>query len=216
MAAVLEKFVPDRLGCLLGWFAYETTTERVTMGYPLDDATLVWARTLRHAPQRSDSLPVVRFNAAAGTLSWVAFLLDDGSEWVGAFGAGPLSQAQKVERCPDKKHAFVIARGQGYLLNVADRKLEMITQEERLTDVVIGPRHPWFVAVSSSHIYLYTARERIYRSKRSFDALVLDDCDEEIVQGRCLREGIWRAFALDINALQLTLGQHVVTTPRGY
>jgi hypothetical protein len=127
-----------------------------------------------------------------------------------------LSQAQKVERCPDKKHAFVIAKGQGYLLDVTNRKLEMITREERLLDVVIGPTHPWFVAVSKSHVFLYTAKERIYRSNASFDALVLDDCDEEIVQGRCLRQGIWRAFALDVNALQLTLGQHVVTTPRGY
>ena len=186
------------------------------MGYPLDDATLVWARTLRHAPRRNDSLPVVRFNAAAGTLSWFAFLLDDGSEWVGAFGAGPLSSARKVEKCPDKRHAFVIARGQGYLVNVVEQKLEMTTQEEHLIDVVIGPMHPWFVAVSRTKIYLYTPKERVYCSEMTFEALVLDDCDEEIAQGRCLLDGIWRAFALDINALHLMLGQHVVSTPRGH
>jgi hypothetical protein len=89
------------------------------------------------SPTISGSIDEVHFSAV-GNCTWVRFSDDaDCDDWCGVFGPGHSGRSAAVADAADR--CFVIAGGQGYLIDVYSRELLHKSQHAWLTSVIAVP-----------------------------------------------------------------------------
>ena len=133
-------------------------------------------------PPISGTVDEVRFDAV-GDCSWVRFADAVGAQWCGVFGPGCVrGRAAAVN--PDGQ-AFVIASGQGYLVDVNTRKLLHKTACEWLIAAIAVPGRDVFVACTYTNLVAYSPLGCVWGSDRvSVDRIELAEVSGSKVRGR--------------------------------
>lgn len=119
-------------------------------------------------PPTSGEFTELRFNAV-GDCAWVRF--DAAESWVGVFGHGAFGSSAAVATSEADETAFVVAGGQGYLLDRSACEVVHLSEFDYLKSVIAVPESSLYVACSDtgSDLILRTHPKRPWTSSRYVD-----------------------------------------------
>lgn len=152
-------------------------------------------------PPISGTIDEVFFNAI-GECTWVLFK-DGFDQWAGVFGRG-LWGADSVIPFGNDDEAFVISRGQGYVVNLTDRSLTYMTNENELEDAIISHNKQFVIACDAFCLFMYNTGGLEWRSERiSYGGIRLTHTSEKYLYGEV--DGIedWEKFSLDLESKKI-------------
>ena len=89
----------------------------------------------------------------AGSCTWIQFTDSNYEEWCGIFGQGTVATANSA-LVNTKGICFVIAHGQGYLININSRQLLHKIENDWLISVVSIPEKDVFVVCDWTNLSL--------------------------------------------------------------
>jgi hypothetical protein len=148
-------------------------------------------------PPISGSVPEY-WHDAWGDCVWVHFDAADGREWAGAFGATGVTGSTVVALFGGDRSAFVIARGQGYIIDTGSRELRHRTECESLVDVLALPGRDLVAACDSWNLFVYAPAGLVWKSERiAVDGIRMEAAGPAELAGSC-DVGDRRSFRLDL------------------
>lgn len=159
-----------------------------------------FVEVLKVAPP-SGEYEEVQFNASSSS-TFVKFVAD-GKGWVGVFGNG-VRPGKKVVPFNGNRHAFVIADGNGYVVDVKTRQLTFESDDEMLVDVIIIPDREVVVACNHTDLMVFDPqRERGVLEQAATDQIVFEKADTKHVYGKLWEHGDWHRFVFAIDTCQI-------------
>lgn len=167
------------------------------------------------SPPISGSMPEVHFDAF-GDCIWVKF--DEGlEEWAGVFGIDDLwSEINIAVVFDDNRHAFIVASGQGYVVNLTDRSLTYRTADDNIRDVIVIPNRDLILTCNYAYLTLYDSDKILWSSDRiASDTIKLTKATPDKVSGYLLQMKGWYSFIFDINSRAL-IEQNFITQDWDY
>lgn len=177
------------------------------------------ARILAEPPQ-SGTIPEVAFARSGPPVTWVEFTDDAGERWAGVFDIGDPALAERVVPFGgDPGAAFVLARGRGYVVDVAARTLRYAAARARLLDVVAVPGRDIVLACDFRHVLAFPSRgdgDALWERYVSLDGVTLGRVTPEALTGYVEEETsasdpitLWREFTLRLADRQVAYGEVV-------
>ena len=150
-------------------------------------------------PPHSGLFREYRFDAF-GECTWMKFESDN-ETCVGVFGNGPLAKSEsKVLLFADNKHAFILASGQGYVVQLGDFTLSYKTISSSIYQLMAAPAHNLMVASMNTSIALFGPHGRIWQSNRiAQDELKIESVDNDVIAGRYWQQDRYLDFTLSIS-----------------
>ena len=155
-------------------------------------------------PPISGSMPEIQFDAK-GDCTWVKF--GDGfDEWAGVFGKGYNSgNMDAAVLFNSGQHAFVIAGGQGYVVNIADKSLVYKTPEDYLQGVIAIPNRDLIITCDYTKLKLYDSNRKLWESDRmALDGIKFTGVTSYKVSGYIWQIEGWYSFAFDVDSRSIT------------
>lgn len=144
-----------------------------------------------------------RFDAD-GSCAWVLFHPPEEDEWVGVFGRGEFGR-DAVDVHWKRKRAFVIAKGQGYLIDTEKRESIYRTEEDTLQDVAYVESRGFFVAADNLQLHVFGPTGYLWSTTRvSWDGIRNLCADGVVVSGEAWNLSDWRKFTLDVDSQRVT------------
>lgn len=167
--------------------------------------------TVRILPTPPDSGSVQeRRYEAFGFCTWVEFTPKHNPPWVGVFGHQGASSHSEVIRYPCGEHAFVIARGVGWIVSIEDGKLRFKTQQDCLVTATACPDKPYVVAADFTNIHVYRIDSHIWSSDRiALDGIRFDTKGKSF--GRCWQADGWYGFDIQDDPWTVVRGQFLTS-----
>ncbi len=138
--------------------------------------------TILLAPPVSGSADEVRFDAT-GDCTWVQFTDEETQQhWYGVFGDGDPRGAKTVTTNTNGQ-AFVIAGGQGYLIDTATRQLLHKTEVDYLVSAIAVPGKDLFLAADVG-LFAYSSAGLVWQGSRiSVDGITFTGATASQVEG---------------------------------
>lgn len=166
------------------------------------------------------------FDVSGGANAWVAFDHEDGTEWVGVFGAE--SQFQLYAAIPfgddAENTALVVAGGQGYIVDLRSGELVRRTPWSHAQSAITIPDRP-FVLVADDIRAWATSRTKdattVWRRTRAnydtsdenpsrrlaLNGIIFERATNETVFGRVWDVEGWHECLIDVATLEFTRGK---------
>lgn len=142
---------------------------------------------------KSESFEELRFNAE-GDCTWVKFQDSEYIDWIGVFGKGWNDGGEDVIPI-NYGIAFILSNGQGYIVDVNNRKLLGKTECDSAGSTVI--------ATTDIEIHIYDSNHLLFSTKRiASDGIKLKSCRNATVTGEVWGFDKWYPFTLDIKNQQ--------------
>jgi hypothetical protein len=110
---------------------------------------------------------VHRFDDGASEVTLVEF--GNGGRWFGAFAQGNEPDWNDVAVFPKGWHALVIAGGQGYVVNAAERKIVRRTAQRNLRDAAYAEGRDYALAADKERLYLIGVNEDLGQTEKFAD-----------------------------------------------
>ncbi len=146
----------------------------------VDDEMPVGSANHRHFPASGST---------SGGLA-VSVIPPDGEPWTGTFAFGQLSARaiNGVFTCPSPRHLCVVARGEGYVVNVEDPdKVEQV-KAAPIMDVRAVVSRGLLVFADPWEIYAYGEHGLVWRTGRiAVEGLAITEVTEDFIRGDCDR-----------------------------
>ncbi len=144
-----------------------------------------------------------RFDAT-GDCSWVLFRPPSEADWVGIFGKARWGKSAAAVDWDDER-AFVIAGGQGYLINTATRALLYRTAGDRLQDVIYVEARRRFVLADELYLHVFDLDRLLWSTARvSWDGIRRLAAVGHVVSGEAWTPSAtgddWSRFACDLDS----------------
>jgi hypothetical protein len=138
-----------------------------------------------------------RWYDARGNCASVLFEDNEYQDWLGVFGKGDLVRFSTSILFSIGSAAFVVAGGQGYVVDVNSGELRYRTICDRLVGAIATPNRDLVIACDYTSLYALTSTEQIWRSERvAFDGIRLEHATPGHLSGSvCFPDG-WHAFTL--------------------
>jgi hypothetical protein len=150
------------------------------------------------SPPISGTVDEVHFSAF-GDCTWVRFTGEDDWSWCGVFGPGCLPAKRTAVANADGR-CFVIASGQGYLVDARSREVLHKTQNDWLVSAIAIPGRDVFVACTYWELLAYRPVGRVWRSRRiSIDGIKLLKASNSQLAGQVWNLETWVDFVLDLD-----------------
>ena len=155
-----------------------------------------------NSPPLSGMFPEVQFHAS-GFCTWVKFESGN-ADWVGTFGKGHTYTHVNAACVFDADaHAFIIAGGQGYGIDLVGRSLLYRSPDELLTGAIAVPHSRFVVVSSDTNLMVCDATGEVWKSERTaWDGIKLIDATRTSVHGFVMLDE-WRAFVFDLDTRQV-------------
>ena len=158
-------------------------------------------------PTQSGEYEEHRFNAK-GDCSWVLFQPPSAADWVGVFGKAKWGRSALAVNWAAER-AFVIAGGQGYLIDTTTRALPYQTSRDRLQDVVYVEARLQFAVADESYLHVFDHDRPLWSSARiSWDGIRGLSARGSVVTGEAWTPSAagdaWSPFALDLESKTVT------------
>ena len=147
-------------------------------------------------PPISGSIKECWFDAQ-GDCTWIQFERES-ETWAGIFGHGTLKNHHAVCKFADDKYVFVIAGGQGYVLDSLSKKLCHKTSVDYFTNAITAPGKDLVIACDFCRLYAFDTQELIWQSEQvALDGIQLDFSTENELSGKVWQFDGWYAFTLE-------------------
>jgi hypothetical protein len=154
-----------------------------------------------NSPPLSGMFPEVQFHAS-GFCTWVKFESGN-ADWVGTFGKGTYTHVNAACVFDADAHAFIIAGGQGYGIDLVGRSLLYRSRDELLTGAIAAPHSRFVVVSNETNLMVYDAIGEIWKSARiALDGIKFIDATRTSVHGFVML-GEWRAFVFNFDTRQV-------------
>ena len=153
-------------------------------------------------PPLSGTYPEQQFDVC-GNSTWVKFTDNDYTEWCGIFGGGGTNSSYVCIQ-PESGLAFVISAGQGFLIDIASRRLLYKPDNEFLLEALFIPGTNRIVACDWTNIYVISDHGIDWDSGRiSFDGINFANLSGNTLTGSVndLSED-WPEFSLNLETLE--------------
>jgi hypothetical protein len=159
-------------------------------------------------PPMSGRFEEVHFDAL-GECTWVKFS-DDLDEWIGVFGKGSISQhIDLAVAFDDDRFAFVVAGGQGYIIEIAQKRITHKTANYCIQGIIAIPEQGMVLACDYTEIELYDSNSRIWKSNTiALDGIELYCANSDRVIGSVYNSAGWDIFEFDVESKTVT-GQNL-------
>jgi hypothetical protein len=145
------------------------------------------------------------------------FLPADREPWVGAFACTGVNYNTFARGFGPTGDVLVVARGQGYVLNVPQRALRFTTADDYLFDARAIPGQDAIVACSCVYLCAYSSqREQWVSDDFAFDGIGLGEVTPAKVSGWQWQHDGWYGFTLFVDGWRLEPGGLLSRDDRGY
>jgi hypothetical protein len=146
---------------------------------------------------------------AQGDCTWIRF--ESESEiWAGVFGHGALENYNAVCKFADDKYVFVIAGGQGYILDCHARKLCHKTSVDYFVSAIAAPGKDLVLACDFTRLSAFDTQELLWRSDQvARDGVKLDSSTQEELAGKVEQWDGWYSFKLEYKNWKWTQGSRL-------
>ena len=153
------------------------------------------------------------FFDAKSQCSWFCFEDDSGEEWVGVFGCSELTTSCNTAiPFSDGKNIFVIAAGQGYIVECSTRKLRYKTSIDCLTSVIAAPSRDLIIAADYTDLYAFDSQNLIWHSDRvALDGIKLDSSTRDGMFGKVWQMDDWYSCTLQYKEWKFAQGSRLST-----
>ena len=143
---------------------------------------------------------------AQGDCTWIRF--ESESEiWAGVFGKGSLKNCNAVCKFSDDTYVFIIAGGQGYILDSRTHKLCHKTFIDYFVSAIAAPGKDLVITCDFRRLYAFDTQELIWRSDHvASDGIKLDCSTENDLAGKIEQWDGWYAFKLEYKNWNYTQG----------
>jgi len=133
---------------------------------------------------------------------WFLFEDEKYSQWAGVFGNGFLGG---TDVCITKKGAaFVLANGQGYIIDVNQKLQVHKTECDYLKSAICCTNCELFIATDDLRLYIYDCSGHIYTTNRiAIDGIEFSECNSEDVIGRLWGLNEWHEFSFRLKEKEL-------------
>jgi hypothetical protein len=159
-------------------------------------------------PPVSGSIKEYRFDAQ-DDCTWIQFERES-EIWVGIFGQGTLKNHHTACKFADDKYVFVIAGGQGYILDSLSRELCHKTSINYFISAIAAPGKDLVIACEFTRLYAFDTQNLVWRSDRvALDGIKLDSSTEDELSGKVWQIDGWYAFALQYKNWKFTQGSRL-------
>ncbi|MDN2658358.1 hypothetical protein OW491_00930 [Neptunomonas sp. CHC150] len=149
---------------------------------------------LNHIPE-SGSIEEVRFDAI-GDCTWIKFQDSNYLDWVGVFGMGWGGGDDVIQI--GHNVVFVLSNGQGYFIDVNERKLLCKTECDYLKSIIQADPDT-VIAATDTEVYVYNINGLVFATKRiASDGINLKSFASGIVIGEVWGIDKWYPFSLNI------------------
>jgi len=149
----------------------------------------------------SGSIDETRFDAVSDC-KWYLFEDSDYCEWAGVFGNG-CHGGTDVCMNPNGT-AFVLAYGQGYIVNINTRQQLHKTQCDYLRAVTCSSESELFIATDDLYLYVYNCAGLIHETNRiALDGIEFFECKAGNVYGRLWGLNQWHDFIFNLAEKEL-------------
>lgn len=133
----------------------------------------------------------------------VLFEDEDYNEWVGVFGQSRDSTGlSKAIQFGQGSSAFILARGQGYIIDINSKALFHKTECDWLQDAIAIPNHNFIVACDWTDLYAYSNEGLLWQSNRiATDGIHFLEATQNYLTGQLWRPNLndedqWLRFRL--------------------
>jgi hypothetical protein len=159
-------------------------------------------------PPISGSIKEYWFDAK-GDCTWIQF--ERASEtWAGVFGKGALKNYNAICKFSDDKYVFIIAGGQGYILDSRAHKLCHKTSIDYFVSAIATPYKDLMIVCDFTSLYAFDTQELIWRSDRiALDGIKLDSSTENELSGKVWQVDGWYSFQLEYKNWKYTQGSRL-------
>ncbi len=141
--------------------------------------------TLLEEPPESGSVEEHWFDAE-GDCTWVLFEPEEGEPWAGVFGCGSFESSDDVALFGDDRHIFVLAAGQGYIVDELSRTVVHRTESDYLADAIGVPDRDFVVLADFQDLCLLGSDGQLTDLGRiADDGIIFEQADSECVTGTC-------------------------------
>ena len=177
------------------------------------------ARILAEPPE-SGTIPEIAFARSGPPVTWVEFTDDAGERWAGVFDIGDPAFAERVVPfAGDPGAVLVLARGRGYVVDLATRTLRYTAARAVLLDAVAVPGRDFVMACDFQHVLAYPSRgdgDALWERYVSFDGIALGRATAEALTGYVEEETsasdpivVWREFTVRLDDRRVEYGEVV-------
>jgi hypothetical protein len=172
------------------------------------------AEILKQTPQSGD-FPEKHFGETFNTVLWIKFVDNDFQEWVGCFSR-PYEAIDKVLTDNANETAFVVAGGQGYLIDILSRELLHKTDEIPALESIIHTTNPEYFLIGACYcIYIFDNRKFIecYNPKFMVDGIYFTEQRGVKAIGHLysyqFQEDLNVGFEFDLTTNEMTINKNV-------
>ena len=156
-------------------------------------------------PPASGTIKEYWFDAHGGC-TWVQFE-SESETWAGVFGRGTQTNHNAVCKFSDDNYVFVIAGGQGYILDCHARKVCHKTSSDYFEGAIAVPRKDFVIVSDFTSLYAFDTQKLIWRSERvALDGIKLDSSTENELTGKVWQMDGWYVFKLEYKNWKYTQG----------
>jgi hypothetical protein len=149
------------------------------------------------APPVSGEYDEVCFDAI-GACVWFLFEDDEGTSWVGVFGRGLTSRIDFCVLGESSPYVFIIALGQGYLLDTERRTLMWKTDYDVYYSCMWSGVGEFVVVTDYTNLYLFDRNGEVWRSERiALDGIKLHE-SVGLIEGEAWQHFGWQRFTFDV------------------
>jgi len=148
---------------------------------------------------------------------WVEFISNDFEKWIGCFSKEYSKGFDKVLIGKNNQTAFVIASGQGYLIDIQNHKLKFKTEEYPLIESAILTNNPnYFIAGTFQSVYVFDTEKLINETIPKFmvDGIYFKSQKENNAIGNLAtaenQYDFNMGFKFDLETFEINLDQKVV------
>ena len=154
-------------------------------------------------PPVSGTIDEVQFDAV-GDCTWVRFS-NSSREWAGVFGKGDVANhINTVTVFDGEKHAFVIAGGQGYVVNLEERSLQYKTPDDCLQGSIAIPQKALVLTCDHTNLIIYDSAKKLWESDRvALDGIEFTEATSDQVSGYIWQIEGWYSFIFDVETREM-------------
>jgi len=146
---------------------------------------------------------------AQGDCTWIRFERES-EIWAGVFGKGTHKNYNAVCKFSDNKYVFIIAGGQGYVLDSRERKICHKTSIDYFVSAIAAPHKDLVIVCDFTRLYAFDTQELIWRSDQvALDGIKLDSSTENELSGKVWQIDGWYSFQLEYKNWNYTQGSHL-------
>ena len=159
-------------------------------------------------PPISGSIKEFQFDAK-GDCTWFQFERES-EIWAGVFGKGSLINYNAACKFSDDTYVFIIAGGQGYILNSRTQKLCHKTSVDYFVSAIAAPGKDLVFACDFTRLSAFDIQELLWRSDQvARDGNELDSSTETELTGKVEQWDGWYAFKLEYKNWKWTQGSRL-------